>query len=173
MSLSPEQRREYRAIAHNLKPVIIVGDKGLSEGLQEELERALNDHELIKIKVASQDREARQEAITALCESSGASWSRPSERSRLFCVGPSSPTPSFPTCCATSTDLTPGEAGIKKPAGETRAGFLLPADRIRRIRPARSRIPRYRKAREWQPHHLRSCPPAPGQWERRSTVCLP
>lgn len=72
MSLSPEQRREYRAIAHNLKPVIIVGDKGLSEGLQEELERALNDHELIKIKVASQDREARQEAITALCESSSA-----------------------------------------------------------------------------------------------------
>jgi len=72
MSLSPEQRREYRAIAHNLKPVIIVGDKGLSEGLQDELERALNDHELIKIKVASTDREARQEAIQALCESSGA-----------------------------------------------------------------------------------------------------
>ncbi|MCD1631544.1 ribosome assembly RNA-binding protein YhbY [Marinobacter shengliensis] len=72
MSLSPEQRREYRAIAHNLKPVIIVGDKGLSEGLQDELERALNDHELIKIKVATTDREARQEAIQALCESSGA-----------------------------------------------------------------------------------------------------
>ena len=72
MSLSPEQRREYRAIAHNLKPVIIVGDKGLSEGLQEELDRALNDHELIKIKVASTDREVRQEAIQALCASSGA-----------------------------------------------------------------------------------------------------
>lgn len=72
MSLSPEQRRQYRAIAHNLKPVIIVGDKGLSEGLQEELERALNDHELIKVKVASQDREARQEIIQALCEMSGA-----------------------------------------------------------------------------------------------------
>lgn len=72
MSLSPEQRREYRAIAHNLKPVIIVGDKGLTEGLQEELERALNDHELIKVKVASQDREARQEAIAALCKASRA-----------------------------------------------------------------------------------------------------
>ena len=72
MSLSPEQRREYRGIAHNLKPVIIVGDKGLTEGLQEELERALNDHELIKIKVASQDRETRQEAVAALCEASGA-----------------------------------------------------------------------------------------------------
>ncbi|MBW4934441.1 ribosome assembly RNA-binding protein YhbY [Marinobacter sp. F4206] len=72
MSLSPEQRREYRAIAHNLKPVIIVGDKGLSDGLQEELERALNDHELIKVKVANQDRDARQEAVNALCEASGA-----------------------------------------------------------------------------------------------------
>jgi RNA-binding protein len=72
MSLSPEQRREYRGIAHNLKPVIIVGDKGLTDGLQEELERALNDHELIKIKVASQDRETRHEAVAALCEASGA-----------------------------------------------------------------------------------------------------
>ncbi|MCS5564290.1 YhbY family RNA-binding protein [Marinobacter sp.] len=72
MSLSPEQRREYRAIAHNLKPVIIVGDKGLSEGLQEELERALSDHELIKIKVANPDREARQEAMQELCKVAGA-----------------------------------------------------------------------------------------------------
>ena len=72
MSLSPEQRREYRAIAHNLKPVIIVGDKGLTENLQEELERALNDHELIKIKIASQDREARQQAVTELCTSAKA-----------------------------------------------------------------------------------------------------
>ncbi|MBS8242087.1 ribosome assembly RNA-binding protein YhbY [Marinobacter lipolyticus] len=72
MSLSPEQRREYRGIAHNLKPVIIVGDKGLSEGLQDELERALNDHELIKVKVASTDRETRQQAIAELCKASGA-----------------------------------------------------------------------------------------------------
>ena len=67
MSLSPEQRREYRAIAHNLKPVIIVGDKGMPENLQEELERALNDHELIKIKIASQERETRQQEETGLC----------------------------------------------------------------------------------------------------------
>ncbi|BES73011.1 ribosome assembly RNA-binding protein YhbY [Marinobacter nanhaiticus D15-8W] len=72
MSLSPEQRREYRAIAHHLKPVVIIGDKGLSEGLQQELDRALNDHELIKVKVASPDREERREAIEALCAESGA-----------------------------------------------------------------------------------------------------
>lgn len=72
MSLSAEQRREFRAIAHNLKPVVIIGDNGLSEGLQGELERALNDHELIKVKVANPDREARQAAIQAVCETSGA-----------------------------------------------------------------------------------------------------
>ncbi|WP_111494367.1 MULTISPECIES: ribosome assembly RNA-binding protein YhbY [Marinobacter] len=72
MSLSPEQRREYRAIAHHLKPVVMIGDKGLSEGLQQELERALDDHELIKVKIASPDRDERREAIEALCQESGA-----------------------------------------------------------------------------------------------------
>ncbi|MFL1405697.1 ribosome assembly RNA-binding protein YhbY [Marinobacter sp. M1N3S26] len=72
MSLSAAQRREYRAIAHNLKPIIIIGDKGLSDGLVQELERALDDHELIKVKVASNDRDARGEVIDALCQQSGA-----------------------------------------------------------------------------------------------------
>lgn len=72
MSLSSAQRREYRAIAHNLKPIIIIGDKGLSEGLMQELDRALDDHELIKVKVASNDREARAEVIEELCRQSGA-----------------------------------------------------------------------------------------------------
>lgn len=72
MSLSSAQRREYRAIAHNLKPIIIIGDKGLSEGLMQELDRALDDHELIKVKVASNDREARAEVINELCSQSGA-----------------------------------------------------------------------------------------------------
>lgn len=72
MSLSPEQRRAYRAIAHHLKPVVIIGDKGLSEGLQQELDRALNDHELIKVKIASPDRDERQAAIEAVCQEAGA-----------------------------------------------------------------------------------------------------
>lgn len=72
MSFSPEQRREYRTIAHNLKPVIIIGDKGLTENLTQELERALTDHELIKVKVATADRSAREEIITELCKTSGA-----------------------------------------------------------------------------------------------------
>ncbi|MFW5825112.1 MAG: ribosome assembly RNA-binding protein YhbY [Marinobacter sp.] len=72
MSLSAAQRREYRAIAHNLKPIVIIGDKGLSGGLIQELDRALEDHELIKVKVASNDRDARAEVIGELCRQSGA-----------------------------------------------------------------------------------------------------
>ncbi|KZY33768.1 MULTISPECIES: ribosome assembly RNA-binding protein YhbY [unclassified Oleiphilus] len=72
MSLSSADKKHYRTIAHNLNPVIIVGDKGLSEGLMEELNRALNDHELIKVKVAIGDRDDRSALITELVEQSGA-----------------------------------------------------------------------------------------------------
>ena len=72
MSLSAAQRRQYRAIAHDLKPVVQVGDNGISEGLQQELERALEDHELIKVKIASTDREERRELIDHACQSTGA-----------------------------------------------------------------------------------------------------
>ena len=49
--LTPERKKQMRAIGHHLKPIVLVGDQGMSTGLLEELNRALNDHELIKIKV--------------------------------------------------------------------------------------------------------------------------
>ncbi|WP_197469492.1 YhbY family RNA-binding protein, partial [Oleiphilus sp. HI0125] len=48
-TLSAAEKKQLRAIAHNLNPIIIVGDKGVSEGLLEELDRALEQHELIKV----------------------------------------------------------------------------------------------------------------------------
>ncbi len=71
MSLSTEKIKEYRRIGHKLKPVVIVGDAGLSEGVQQEIIRALNDHELIKIKVHSADREQKKLAISTICETHG------------------------------------------------------------------------------------------------------
>lgn len=72
MALSSEQRRQYRSIAHHLKPVVTVGEDGPNENMLQELERALDDHELIKIKVASTDRDERREAVAALCHTTGA-----------------------------------------------------------------------------------------------------
>ncbi len=68
MTLTTAQKKQYRAIAHSLNPVIIVGDKGISEGLLQELNRALDDHELIKVKVAIGDRDDRTQVINELCQ---------------------------------------------------------------------------------------------------------
>ena len=68
MPLTPEQKKQYKSIGHHLKPVLTVADNGLTEGVLAELERALGDHELIKIKVNILDRESRLEAIAELCK---------------------------------------------------------------------------------------------------------
>jgi RNA-binding protein len=61
-------RKKLRRIAHHLQPVIIIGDGGLSDGLVAETERALADHELIKVKINALDREQRIALGDALAE---------------------------------------------------------------------------------------------------------
>ena len=62
-------KKQLRAIGHSLKPVIIVGQKGLSESVLAETSRSLSDHELIKVKLASMDRKVRQQQIEEICQS--------------------------------------------------------------------------------------------------------
>jgi len=59
MSLNAAQKKNLRGQAHHLKPLVTVADKGLSETVVAEIERALNDHELIKVKLRG-DRETRK-----------------------------------------------------------------------------------------------------------------
>ena len=61
MSLSNADKKQYRAIGHQLKPVITIAEKGLSESVLLELERALGDHELIKVKIVAADKIAKAE----------------------------------------------------------------------------------------------------------------
>ena len=70
--LDPQLRKRLRAIAHHLDPVVSIGDGGVSEGVVDETNRALRDHELIKAKVHSEDRDARKAFGDALCEETGA-----------------------------------------------------------------------------------------------------
>lgn len=67
--LSTSDKKHLRSIGHKLSPVVMIGDRGISEGVEAELERALNDHELIKIKVNVADPGERREMIQQLCES--------------------------------------------------------------------------------------------------------
>lgn len=71
-ALSPAQRRYLRSFTHALKPVVMVGQKGITANVIAELDVALEHHELVKVKLADDDREARAEAIQHIKVASGA-----------------------------------------------------------------------------------------------------
>ena len=71
MSLDKKTQKKYRSIGHHLNPVVIVAN-GLGENVLAEINRALNDHELIKVKLALGDREEKVAAIETLTEVTGA-----------------------------------------------------------------------------------------------------
>lgn len=68
MSLSESQKKYLRGRGHQLKPVIMVGDAGLSESVLAEYESALSHHELIKVKIRAADRASRDAMIQTLSE---------------------------------------------------------------------------------------------------------
>ena len=70
--LSPAERKELKARAHDLNPVVMIGAKGLTDEVVKEIDLALKAHELIKIRAPSLDRNAREVAFQALCERTGA-----------------------------------------------------------------------------------------------------
>ena len=67
MPLDPELKKRLRGIGHALHPVVTVAGNGLSEGVLTELERALHDHELVKVKLAVPDREERKQLRAQMC----------------------------------------------------------------------------------------------------------
>jgi RNA-binding protein len=70
--LNESQKKYLRGLGHDRKPVIMVGDAGLSESLLVEFESTLAHHELIKVRVRVGDRKARDAIIGEMCEQSGA-----------------------------------------------------------------------------------------------------
>lgn len=72
MALSNVQIRHLRGLAHERKPVVMVGQHGLKETIFEEIAIALDAHELIKVKVAVGDRDERDLVIAEIIEKTGA-----------------------------------------------------------------------------------------------------
>ena len=67
ISLTPRERSRLKARAHSLGPIVHVGNAGLTDRVAAEVDRALTAHELIKVKVAGPDREAREALCDAIC----------------------------------------------------------------------------------------------------------
>lgn len=72
MNLNEHQKKFLRGLGHQLKPLVMVGDAGLSEPVLAEFESTLDHHELIKVRVRVGDREARDAIIGRLCAMSKA-----------------------------------------------------------------------------------------------------
>ena len=72
MTLSERQKKHLRREAHNLKPVVTVGDKGATDNVINEIDTALSHHELIKVKVRVGDRDTRDQLISSIAGSTQA-----------------------------------------------------------------------------------------------------
>jgi RNA-binding protein len=70
--LTPAQRKEHRSSAHHLDPVVLVGNDGLTPAVQKEIDGALTAHGLIKVRVFSDDRAAREALLAQLADELGA-----------------------------------------------------------------------------------------------------
>jgi RNA-binding protein len=68
LTLTAAQRREHRAASHHLDPVVLVGSDGLTEAVRKETDAALNAHGLIKVRVFTDDRAAREAMLAELAE---------------------------------------------------------------------------------------------------------
>lgn len=72
LTLNSKQVRFLRSASHGLNPVVMIGNNGLSETVLKEIDRSLAAHELIKIKVAGDEREQRLNMLQEITEKLGA-----------------------------------------------------------------------------------------------------
>ena len=102
--LSPAERRTLRAQAHALDPVVMIGDQGLRPSVMKEIERALEAHELIKIRAFTDEREQRSGWFDDICNSLSAApvqhigkmlviWRKSEEKAKAAAKKASKPKP--------------------------------------------------------------------------------
>jgi RNA-binding protein len=67
MNLNKKQIQYVKGLAHSLKPVVLLGSNGLTEAVIAEIDYALNHHELIKVKIPTEDKETKLLIVDAIC----------------------------------------------------------------------------------------------------------
>lgn len=71
--LTPRERASLKARAHPLEPIVQIGNSGLTDAVLQEIDRALEAHELIKVRAGGDDRDARKSLLDDICARTGAS----------------------------------------------------------------------------------------------------
>ncbi len=72
MTLSNKQKQYLKGLAHAIKPVVQLGNNGLTEGVLAEIEGAIKHHELIKVKIPTDDKEEKALIMDAIVRETGA-----------------------------------------------------------------------------------------------------
>ena len=72
MTLSNKQKQYLKGLAHSLKPVVQLGNNGLTEGVLAEIDGAIKHHELIKVKIPTEDKEEKALIMDAIIRETGA-----------------------------------------------------------------------------------------------------
>jgi|SRR5690554_5274626 len=72
MAVNDKQRRYLKGLAHPLKPVILIGNSGLTDNVLAEIDNALAHHELIKVRVSGQERADRKQMLDDIAVKTGA-----------------------------------------------------------------------------------------------------
>ena len=72
MAVNDKQRRYLKGLAHPLKPVVMIGNSGLTPNVLNEIEQALSHHELIKVRVSGQERADMKQMLDQIAEQTGA-----------------------------------------------------------------------------------------------------
>jgi RNA-binding protein len=72
MGLNAKQRKHLKALAHHYRPVVLLGNAGVTAPVIQEIERALERHELLKIRLPGVARAERTQMLNTICETIGA-----------------------------------------------------------------------------------------------------
>lgn len=72
MDMTTKEKQYLKSKAHFLKPVVMIGNNGLTEGVIAEINLALNHHELIRVKIAAGERETKKRIASAIVRETGA-----------------------------------------------------------------------------------------------------
>jgi RNA-binding protein len=91
--ISNSRKKQLRTIGHNLNPIVTIAEKGVTETINKELERALEDHELIKIKINVNDSATRKEIAAELCKKHRAELIQSIGKVAILCRAARKPNP--------------------------------------------------------------------------------
>ena len=128
--LTPAERRALRARAHALRPLVSVGHHGLTPAVLHEIDLALLAHELVKIRIASADRDARDAMHAKICAALDAAPVQHIGK-LLIVFRPAPPAEPEPRASPRGARKTPKAAAARSPA-QRRSGERPPAVRARR-----------------------------------------